>query len=153
MNQSSLATELSASLGRFGLIEDRAGADDVVGECEKQLAALRCSVGATLTSLPDPPSGDQVETLLRPCPLLVDIEILFAPQLAVDPVAFLRRRARLAGPTVALWPGGLARGRASFSAAQREDRYDRPVEDVLILRPVPRAFPDEPCFEIERWQT
>jgi hypothetical protein len=42
-----------------------------------------------------------------------------------------------------------AAGRAWFLEAQREDHYDRPAEDVV--RPVARAFPDEPSFEIKRW--
>jgi hypothetical protein len=151
MIRPALVAELSASPGRFGLIEDRPGAHEVVTECERELGTSRCSVGTTLTSLPDPPSSHTIETLLQPYQLLVDIEILFAPQLAVDPMALLRRLARLTSPRVALWPGVLAAGRAVFSEAQREDHYDRPVEDVLVLRPMPRAFPDEPCFEIERW--
>lgn len=152
MTRSSLSAELSTSPGRFGLIEDGPGACDVVIECEEEFAAARCPVGASLTVLPEPPSSDRVEIVLRSCRVLVDIEILFAAELAVDPLALLRRLAR-GGPTVALWPGVLRAGRASFSVAQREDGYDRPVEDVLVLRPVPRVFPDEPCFEIERWLT
>jgi hypothetical protein len=147
----SLTLELSASPGRFGLIESRPGADEVIDEWEQMLGTTRCSVGRRLTSLPEPPSSHRIEALLRPDPLLVDIEILFTPELAVDPLTLLRRLARTSSPRVALWPGSLAAGRARFSEAQREDHYDRPVEDVIILRPVSRAFPDEPCFEIERW--
>lgn len=151
MIPTSLAAELSTSPGRFGLIEAGPGADEVIIEWEQELGTTRCSVGARLTSLPEPPSSHGIEALLQPDPLLVDIEILFTPELAVDPVALLWRLARISSPRLALWPGSLAAGRARFSEAQREDHYDRPVEDVLILRPVSRAFPDEPCFEIERW--
>ncbi|MFN2469627.1 MAG: hypothetical protein ABR583_01265 [Gaiellaceae bacterium] len=142
---------MSASPGRFGLIEARPGADEVIGEWEQMLGTARCSVGAILTSLPEPPSSHEIEALLRSEQVLVDIEILFAPELAVDPLALLRRLARISSPRLALWPGNLAAGRARFSEAQREDHYDRAVDDVIILRPVSRAFPDEPCFEIERW--
>lgn len=146
-----LAAELSAVSGRFGLIEDGEDAQDVVKEFERDLGTSRCSVGVTLSSLPEPPSSHGIEELLMPFPLLVDIEILFAPPLKLDPIALLRRLARRAGPRIALWPGALTAGRGTFSLAQREDHYDRRIDDVLILRPVPRAFPDEPCFEIERW--
>jgi hypothetical protein len=153
MIPASLAAELSASPGRFGLIEAGPGADEVILECEQELGAIRSSVGARLTSLSHPPASHGIEELLRHDRLLVDIEILFAPQLGIDPVALLRRLARLSSPRLALWPGNLAAGRARFSVAQRDDHYDRALEDVLILRPVSRTFPDEPCFEIERWLT
>jgi hypothetical protein len=151
MIPTSLNAELSASPGRFVLIDARAGADEVIGEWEQMLGTTRCSVGARLTSLAEPPSSRVIEALLRPDPLLVDIEVLFAPELAVDPLMLLRRLARISSPRLALWPGSLAAGRARFSEPQLQDHYDRPVEDVIILRPVPRSFPDEPCFEIERW--
>ena len=89
--------------------------------------------------------------MFRPAPLLIDIEVLFSPELAVDPVALLRSLARSNSPRVAVWPGSLQEGRGRFSLPRRADHYDRPIEDVMILRPVLRAFPDEPCFEIERW--
>lgn len=151
MRATELAAELSAVPGRFGLIEDGEDAQDVIEEFERDLGLARCSVGTTLSSLPDPPSSRAIESLLMPFPLLVDIEILFAPPLKLDPVALLRRLARLASPRIALWPGALTAGRAAFSVAPRDDHYDRPIDDVLILRPLRRAFPDEPCFEIERW--
>ena len=151
MISASLVAELSASPGRFGLIEAGPDAAAVIMYCEQALDTTRCSVGTRLTSLAGPPSSRGIEALLRRDPLLVDLEILFAPQLAVDPVTLLRRLARISSPRLALWPGNLAAGRARFSEAQREDHYDRPLEDALILRPVPRAFPDEPCFEIDRW--
>lgn len=151
MSQPSLAAELSAAPGRFGLIEDGQGVEQVLVECEHELGASRCSVGAMLASLPVPPSSQVIETLLRPHQILVDIEILFASQLAVDPVALLRSLSRAARPRVAVWPGPLAAGRAAFSEAQREDHYDVQVDNVLVLRPIPRTFPDEPCFEVDRW--
>lgn len=154
MIPTSLAAELSASPGRFGLLVDGGpGADEAIAELEQELNTTRCSVGATLTTLSEPPSVQQIEELLRLTPLLVDVEILFARELAVDPLALLRRLSRISGPRLALWPGSLAAGRARFSEIQRHDHYDRLVEDVLILRPLPRTFPDEPRFEIERWMT
>jgi hypothetical protein len=135
------------------LIEAAPNAGDVITECELHLRTRRCSVGARLTALPDPPSSHGIEGLLMGEALLVDIEILFAPQLAVDPVALLRRLARISMPRLALWPGRLAARRARFSEPQREDHYDRPIDDVLVLRPLSRSFPDQPCFEIERWLT
>jgi hypothetical protein len=151
MIPTSLDAELSASPGRFVLIDGRVGADEVIGQWEQMLGTTRCSVGARLTSFAEPPSSQAIEALLRPDPLLVDIEVLFASELAVDPLMLLRRLARISSPRLALWPGSLTAGRARFSEPQREDHYDRPVEDVIILRPVSRSFPDEPCFEIERW--
>jgi len=149
--QHALVAELSSSPGRFGLIEDGSGVDEVLAELEEALDARRASVGASLTALPEPPSLTQIEAMLGSAPLFVEIEILFAPQLSVDPVMLLRRLARIRSPRVAVWPGSLEGGRARYSEARRPDHYDRPIEDVIIFRPVVRAFPDEPCFAIERW--
>lgn len=153
MIPTSLAAELSTSPGRFGLVHRGPAAEGAIAELEHELNTTCCSVGATLARLSEPPSVQEIEQLFRPTPFLVDIEILFAPELAVDPLALLRRLSRISGPKLALWPGSLAAGRARFSEMQRPDHYDRPLEDVLILRPLPRTFPDEPRFEIERWMT
>ena len=53
------------------------------------LGTPRFSVGTTLTSLPDPRRSNEIEVVLNAGHLLVDLEILFAPQLALDPVALL----------------------------------------------------------------
>jgi hypothetical protein len=146
-----LIAELTASPGRFALVAG--GASDVIQECERLLRVRCCRVGALLVDRPSPPSDTEIETMLRPHPLLVEMEILFAPQLGIDPLALLRRLARQRAPRVAAWPGPLQNGRAMFSEPSRPDYYDRPVDDVLILRAAERSFPDEPCFEIERWMT
>lgn len=146
-----LAFELSSSPGRFGLIAQGLSANAVVDQCEDALGAKRCSVGTTLAELTEFPSSGQIEEALGVEPLLVDIEVLFAPQLAVDPLALLRQLARSSSPRVALWPGTLKNGRGYFSEPQRYDRYDQAADDVLVLRPVLSNFPDEPCCEIERW--
>jgi hypothetical protein len=147
-----LASELGSSPGRFGLIAPGSDADAVAKDCEKVLGAKRCSVGAALAKLPVPPSSSEIRERLNSEALLVDIEILFAPQLAVDPLALLRQLARAASPRIAIWPGRLEKRRCYFSEPQNYDGYDRAVDDVIILRPVPFNFPDEPCCEIERWQ-
>jgi hypothetical protein len=143
--------ELIASPGRFGLIAGES--PEVIEECERLLQVGRCRVGALVADRPCPPSDTEIEGLLRPHPLLVEVEVLFAPQLRLDPLALLRQLARHRPPRVAAWPGPLRGGRAFFSEPSRPDWYDRPVDDVLILRPKERTFPDEPCFEIERWMT
>ena len=64
----------AASRARAGqavtVIETRAGADEVIGEVigesEQMLGTTRCSVGGTLTYLPEPPSSNRIEALLRP---------------------------------------------------------------------------------------
>lgn len=149
---STLVRELASLPGRFALIEESVGVEDATAECERMLDTTRCSVGGLLAEESDPPSPRRIEQVLAPHALLVDIDVLFAPQLRVDPVALLRRLARSKPPRVAVWPGLLQGRRASYSEPAKADHYERTLDDVLVLRPSERMFPDEPCFAIERWQ-
>ena len=93
----------------------------------------------------------RIEALLRPDPLLVDIEDSFrsgacprSVDAAAPPRPHLEPEARALARKAGGRPGTVLRAAARGSL--------RPsVEDVIILRPVSRSFPDEPCFEIERW--
>lgn len=72
MRSPDLITELTATPGRFALI---AGAPhDVIVECERLLEVSCCHVGALLADRGSPPSDTEVESTLRPHPLLVEIE-------------------------------------------------------------------------------
>ncbi len=82
--------------------------------------------------------------------LLVDLDILFAPQLAVDVVAMLRRRSQL-GLVVAAWPGQIEGGRVTYSLAGRPDHVDEPARGLVVLRPVSTHFPDEVPYTVERY--
>jgi hypothetical protein len=152
MSEAELGAELRASPERFALID---GATDrtasVVDECERLMGAPRCHVGAVLCAFDEPPTAAQAEALLAPHPVLVDLELLFAPELHIDPLMLLRSLRRRGLPRIALWPGHLAAGRARFSAPQRPDFYEQPCGDVLVLRPRDGTLPGERCFEVERW--
>ena len=81
--------------------------------------------------------------------VLVDLDVLFWPDLGVDPVALLRLYSKR-HPVVAAWPGTIARGIARYSEPGRVDHFSRKLEDALILRARSTAYPDEVPYEIER---
>jgi hypothetical protein len=123
----------------------------VVAALEQELRVPRHRVGRVLVESADPPDPAAVEAQLRGHAVLDDIEILFTPQLRLDPLALLRRLARASPPVIARWPGRLNDGRATYSVPARDDHYDRPLENLVILRPTAPAFPGEPSFDVERW--
>ena len=51
------------------------------------------------------------------------------------PAAAARRTARRQRPTIAVWPGDISGGRATYSAPGRPDHHDIPLRDVIVLRP------------------
>lgn len=80
--------------------------------------------------------------------VLVDLELLFTPELHVDPLSHLRRTGR-SRAVVALWPGDIGAGRMAFSVPTRRDHYDTAMKHVLMLTAVDTPFPDEDPFEVE----
>ena len=83
-------------------------------------------------------------------PLLYDLEALcWEPWLLLDVRRFLHLLSRRAG-VIALWPGRVGGAVASFSAPGRRDHVRVELAGMSVLRPVPREFPDEVPFEIER---
>jgi hypothetical protein len=82
--------------------------------------------------------------------LLYDLECLcWQPWLNADPLRFLRLHARRHG-VIAVWPGHVSHGVASFSAPGRRDHVAVSAAGVTVLRPVATRFPDEVPFTLER---
>lgn len=106
-------------------------------------------VGSLLTV--EHPNGiSSPERLLRGHRVLVDLDVLFWPDVLVDPLRLLRTLARYT-PLVALWPGEISGGRATYSEPGRRDHYDQPVPaEAIVLRARSTTFPDELPYEVER---
>jgi hypothetical protein len=109
-----------------------------------------CRVGLRLADLTSPPSPLAVVELLKGQRVLVDLDVLFSPALSLDPVRFLREQSRAARGVVAVWPGKVVGGRATYSVEGRFDRYVSDLTDTLVIRSRSVHFPDETPFTIER---
>ena len=81
---------------------------------------------------------------------MLDIDALFAPQMNIEVVAFLRHLSQHCALVVA-WPGQIAGGRLSYSLPGRADRLDEPARDLVVLRPLDTEFPDEVPYTVERY--
>lgn len=82
--------------------------------------------------------------------VLQDIDVLFAPQLGLQPLAVLGRIAKRS-PLLAVWSGCLTGGRLTYSRPGRPDHFDAPARDLVVLRPLTTNFPDEVPYAIERY--
>lgn len=109
-----------------------------------------CRVGTTLTALDEPPDPSTVADILSGERVLVDLDVLFAPQLELDPIALLHDLGRRVRGLIAVWPGNVVGCRATYSTPERFDWYDSVLTDTLVLRARPVVFPDETPFTIER---
>lgn len=143
-----LMNELATNPGRLALVVDGENGEGLV----TRLAALADEpvtlVGAVIVQ--DPPiTGESFERRLSDSSILADIEILFEPNLEIDPIQLLRNLARRK-PRVALWPGQIAGGLASYSELGRGDWYGSRLENAIVLRPTASQFPDEVPYTVER---
>ncbi|MYC68649.1 MAG: hypothetical protein F4X12_20225 [Acidobacteriia bacterium] len=122
----------------------------VLNELGRALATAPVSV--TEVGLAGAAAGTWQELLgrLKGRPLLYDLEALcWEPWLFLDVRRFLLLLARQVG-VIALWPGRVGEGVATFSASGRRDHVRVELAGMSVLRPVPTRFPDEVPFEIER---
>lgn len=90
------------------------------------------------------------EQALRDYRVLIDVDILFSPEILIDPIRLLSRMARRQ-PLVAVWPGQISDGVASYSEPGRRDHFESQVPDeALVVRTKTTTFPDQATFEVER---
>jgi hypothetical protein len=143
-----LMNELGKNPGRLALVVDGENGEGLVG----RLAALADEpvtfVGTVVVQ--DPLITDEsIQTRLSDSSILVDIEILFEPNLEINPIQLLRNLTRRM-PRVALWPGQIVGDLASYSELGRGDWYESRLENSIVLRPKPSQFPDEVPYTVER---
>ena len=146
----SLFDELAAKPGRICLM---AGGGSSTFSVAHALAdageASLTRFGTWLTEGTGAPKIPETWQPERDRAILLDLDVLFWPVLAVDPVALLRLYSKR-HPIVAIWPGDISEGVARYSEPGRVDHFSRKLEDALILRARSTAYPDEVPYEIER---
>lgn len=146
-----LCCELRADRGRPGFID---ASDPTYGRLTDRLSPLVgevVSLGDRIAQRENAPTvADLVGDLVGGSTLLVDLDVLFAPELHLDVVSQLRRSSQNTALIVA-WPGRIASGRLSYSLPGRADHLDVRTRDLVVLRPVNAEFPDEVPYILERY--
>lgn len=141
-----LWAELAAARGRIALTQDP-GIAEAMGEL---VGAEPCRAGSVLAAFPDPPDAAAVATALRGSRVLLDLEVLFDPELQLDPLRLLHDLSAAAGGSLACWPGEIRDRAAAYSRPGRRDRYRGTLNNAVVLRPAAVFFPDETPFTVER---
>ena len=146
-----LWAELERSARRFALL--------VGGDTPAVAAALAdlrggvpTRVGRLLTESARRPTEPAVRAKLQGHSVLVDLEILFDPVLALDPVRLLGALAGGQTPVIAAWPvmtGNTLLRYPPGVGARYDTAYD--LQGCLLLTTCPTAFADDPPFTIERF--
>ncbi len=129
---------------------DRVLATALAGEIAAVIGALPRSV-SEVGLCPDPArSADEIAQRLADSCVLFDLEaICWQPWLQIDPGRFLRTLARQSG-VIAVWPGVVESGLATFSTLGRRDHVTFSAAGISVLKVVQTRFPDEVPFTIER---
>lgn len=145
-----LIDELAKSRGRFAiLVGPRADTEVTVSRLRDDLGVEVVSVGRTFCERQSAPTMSEIEDALMAATVLTDIDMLFAPALHLPVLGFLARRSR-ERPTIAVWPGAVSQGRATYSSPGRLDFQSEAITNAVIIHSRPTRFPDEVPFEIER---
>ena len=146
-----LLAELAAARGRVALLaaDTVSDAEWLVGRLRDDLHLTAAQLGQALADRKEPPTTEGISQACGGATLISDIDLLFWPALPTSALPFLTARARRV-PTIAVWPGKIADGRAIYSALGRPDYTDIALRNVVVLRPRATSFPDEVPFRIER---
>lgn len=144
-----LFAELASSPGRLALVVGPDGAGELLRPLSEALDLEITSAGRVLTQGEKPPTAESARALLAEARLIDDADILFAPELALDPLGLVRDLARR-HPVVLNWPGTIAGGEGAYSEPGRRDHYQRRLADAVILYPVAQHFPDQPPYNVRR---
>lgn len=90
------------------------------------------------------------ERVLQNHSLLIAMDVLFWPEVMIDPLRLLRSLASH-HPVVAEWPGQIRDHRTTYSEPGRPDHYDQPLPvEAIVLRARSTTFPDELPYTVER---
>lgn len=146
-----LVDELAASRGVFAIVAagSMASSDHLVDRFRTDLGLAVARLGGALAHPSQPPSLAEIEAACGTATVIADIDVLMWPAVQVSPLQLLSGLARRR-PTIAVWPGDVRGGRATYSAPGRPDYHDIALRGVSVLRPRDTRFPDEIPFTIER---
>jgi hypothetical protein len=133
--------------GRLALLTD--GQQDKMEMLAQSLGKSILLVGRVLTESQHAPNKSEILAQLNEAMLLDDTDILFWPELQLDPLRLIQDLSRRA-PRIARWPGSIQATRATYSTPGRRDYYEAKLSNAVILRPRRTSFPDEIPFFIER---
>lgn len=149
-------TELRRPPGRLALVGPPRTSDPGAepGFVALSMARLQqespLSVGWALTAFDKPPTELEVIGELSGHPVLVDLDVLFEPELGLNPLRLLRRLVRAGNGVIAVWPGNISKSEIRYSTVGRRDHYQAPLSDCLILHPRSTFFDDQAPFDLER---
>ena len=143
--------ELAVGRGRYALItaSSQDESDALIERISSDLSLQVARIGSLFADGECPPTVEQIAAVCVDAAILADLDLLFWPDLRLDPLAFVADRSRRS-LTIAAWPGAVSGGRATYSAPGRPDYYDGRLGDCLLLKPRTRRYPDEVPFVIER---
>lgn len=146
-----LTRELRADRGRPALIDGSASASGHLIRVLSPLVDEVISLGQRTGTMDRPPlAAELMAGLSAAATLLLDIDVLFTPQLQIEVVSQLRRTSQNTA-LIVVWPGRIAGGRLSYSLPGRADHLDEAARDLVVLRPVSTQFPDEVPYILERY--
>lgn len=145
-----LMGELSGGTGTFAVLDWEGVAFAETLERLAEVVPEVVSVGQHLTESDQMGSVDRLFESLHEPTLLLDVEVLFAPQLELNVITLLHQTARRV-PLVAVWPGRIRGGRLTYSAPGRTDHQEGPAQGIIVLRPIAAHFPDEVPYVLERF--
>lgn len=124
------------------------GADGLAREAAEARRVPVCHVSSYLT-IGEPDGWIDPDQKLRGHQVLMDLELLFSPEILIDPLRLLTRLARRHS-LIAVWPGHISVGLATYSEQGRRDYYSAALPgEVLVVRSRSATFPDESRFELE----
>jgi hypothetical protein len=144
-----LWNELVVHPGRLACILEGDAAESVLSQFAKELGEPIVAVGGLLTSRETAPPPSEVPHLLGKAGLLTDCEILFDPELRLNPIALFRGLARTR-PRIVAWPGRLDEHYLVYSEPTRRDFFSEEVRDALVLHARDVQFPDQVPYTLER---
>lgn len=145
-----LLDELTRAPGRVALIAgDVPEVDALAQRLGTELAVGVVSVGGVLAEHPQPPTAADIDAAVGDATILADLDLMLWPALHIPLLPFVASRSRRR-PTIAVWPGDISNGRATYSAPGRPDHHNAALHDAIVLRPHPTRFPDEVPYRIER---
>lgn len=149
-----LWAELERNRGRFALLSGpKSEAEDVASDLADLRGTVPLHVGRCLAESARKPSESTVRQKLRGHAVLIGLQVLFDPVLALDPVRLLAGVAKDHPPVLAVWPVPTGSDRLTYPPGVSPGRgIARDLKGCLLLTPRLTHFSDEVPFTAERFR-